>query len=37
MTVTMTVAITACMSAFGLGYAGGAIIRVARKAIESLD
>lgn len=37
MTVTMSVAITACLSAFGLGYAAGSIIRIGRKAIESLD
>lgn len=35
--MTMTTAIVACMSAFGLGYAGGALIRLGRKAIESLD
>lgn len=26
-----------CLSAFGLGYAGGAIRRIARQAVESLD
>lgn len=26
-----------CLTAFGLGYAGGAIRRIARQAIESLD
>ena len=26
-----------CLSAFGLGYAGGAIRRVARQAIEALE
>lgn len=26
-----------CFSAFGLGYAGGAIQRIARRAIETLD
>jgi hypothetical protein len=33
----MTIAIASCVSAFGLGYAAGAVIRIARKAIESLD
>jgi hypothetical protein len=37
MTVTMTMAIASCLSAFGIGYAGGAVIRIGRKAIESLD
>jgi hypothetical protein len=37
MNVTMTVAIASCLSAFGLGYAAGGLIRVARKAIESID
>lgn len=26
-----------CLSAFGLGYAGGAIRRIARQAIEALE
>ena len=26
-----------CLSAFGIGYAGGAIRRIARQAVESLD
>lgn len=26
-----------CLTAFGLGYAGGAIRRIARQAIEALD
>jgi hypothetical protein len=26
-----------CLTAFGLGYAGGAIRRIARQAIESLE
>jgi hypothetical protein len=29
--------IAACLSAFGIGYAGGAIIRIGRRAIEVLD
>lgn len=37
MTVTMSIAIGACLAAFGLGYAGGSLIRIARKSIESLD
>lgn len=37
MTVSMSMAIAACLSAFGLGYAGGSIVRIGRKAIESLD
>lgn len=37
MTVTYTIAISACLAAFGLGYAGGSLIRIGRKAIESLD
>jgi len=35
--MTMTIAISACLSAFGLGYAAGSWIRLTRKAIESLD
>lgn len=26
-----------CLTAFGLGYAGGAIRRIARQAIEALE
>ena len=26
-----------CLSAFGVGYAAGAIRRIARQAVESLD
>lgn len=26
-----------CFTAFGIGYAGGAIQRIARRAIETLD
>lgn len=26
-----------CLTAFGMGYAGGSIIRIARKAVESCD
>lgn len=26
-----------CLTAFGLGYAGGAAIRIVRKAFESAD
>ena len=37
MTMTMGMCITACISAFGVGYAGGSLIRIGRKAIESLD
>jgi hypothetical protein len=33
----MTIAIAACLTAFGIGYSGGALIRIARKAIESID
>lgn len=37
MTITYGMAITACLSAFGLGYGAGSLIRIGRKAIESLD
>lgn len=37
MTINMTTCIAACLSAFGLGYGGGSLIRIARKAIESCD
>lgn len=37
MTITMTVCISSCLTAFGLGYAGGAWIRITRKVFESLD
>lgn len=37
MTITMTIAITACLSGFGIGYAAGSLVRIGRKAIESLD
>lgn len=37
MSVTYGMAITACLSAFGIGYAAGSLIRIGRKAIESLD
>jgi hypothetical protein len=26
-----------CLSGFGIGYAGGSLIRIARRAIESCD
>lgn len=29
--------IAVCLVAFGLGYAGGSVIRIARKAIECID
>lgn len=37
MEVTMGMAIATCLAAFGLGYSGGSVIRIGRKAIESLD
>jgi hypothetical protein len=37
MDISMTMAITACLSAFGIGYAAGSVIRIGRKAIESID
>jgi len=33
----MTTFIAACLCAFGLGYAAGSAIRIARKAIEVCD
>lgn len=35
--MTMTIAIAACLGAFGMGYAAGSLIRIGRKAIESID
>lgn len=26
-----------CLSAFGIGYAGGSIVRIARRAIECIE
>lgn len=26
-----------CLSAFGLGYAAGSLVRITRRAIESID
>lgn len=37
MTITMPIAIAACLTAWGMGWAAGSMIRLARKAIESLD
>lgn len=37
MSYSMTVAISACLSAFGIGYAGGHLVRLARRAIESIE
>lgn len=36
-TLTTLQIIAICFSAFGIGYAGGAIQRIARRAIETLD
>lgn len=36
MTIDVTIVIAACMAAFGLGFSGGSLIRIARQAIESL-
>jgi len=35
--MTLLTVIASCLAAFGLGYAGGSAIRIARKAIESID
>lgn len=35
--MTIYQVVSYCLTAFGLGYAGGAIRRIARQAIESLD
>lgn len=37
MAIDMTTAIAVCLSAFGLGYAGGSLIRIARRAFESIE
>lgn len=37
MEIDLVVAIGACLTAFGMGYAGGSLVRIARKAIESID
>lgn len=37
MAIDMTIAIAACLSAFGMGYAAGSLIRIARRAIESIE
>lgn len=37
MTYSMSVVIAACLSAFGIGYAAGAAIRIARRAFESIE
>ena len=35
--LTAVQVIALCFGAFGLGYAGGSIQRIARRAIETLD
>ena len=35
--MSMTIAIAACISAFGIGYGAGSLIRIGRKVIESID
>lgn len=37
MAIDMPIVIAACMAGFGLGYAGGSLIRIVRRAIESLE
>lgn len=35
--MTVAAVVGYCFSAFGLGYAGGAIQRIIRRAVETLD
>ncbi len=35
--MTMTIAIGACLAAFGIGYGAGSAIRIVRKAFEVID
>jgi len=35
--MTVTAIVGYLMTAFGIGYAGGAIIRIGKKAIESAE
>lgn len=37
MTIDMTISIAACLSAFGLGYSAGSLIRIVRRAFESIE
>lgn len=35
--MTVTYIVGCCIVAFGIGYGGGSLIRIARKAVESID
>jgi hypothetical protein len=36
MAIDMTTTIASCLAAFGIGYGGGSLIRIARRAFESI-